>query len=109
VILVRQDLKMPKGKVGAQVGHACVEATLRSGKETVRAWRNEGMKKVVLKVKDEKELLKYMQMAKDNRLVTALITDAGRTIVEPGTKTCVGIGPALEDDIDAVTGELTMM
>ncbi|MBR9703458.1 peptidyl-tRNA hydrolase, partial [Candidatus Woesearchaeota archaeon] len=35
VILVRADLKLPKGKVGAQTAHAAVEAVLRSEKETM--------------------------------------------------------------------------
>ena len=28
MIVVRRDLKMRKGKIAAQAGHACVEATL---------------------------------------------------------------------------------
>jgi len=109
VILVRQDLKLPKGKLAAQAAHAAVESTLKSGKLKVVAWRAQGQKKIVLKVKDEKELLKYMQLAKDDGLKTALITDAGKTVIAPGTKTCVGIGPDNENSIDNITGELPMM
>ena len=109
VILVRQDLKLPKGKLAVQAAHAAVETTLKSGKTKVSAWRAEGQKKIVLKVKDEKELLKFMQHAKDAGLKTALITDAGKTVIAPGTRTCVGIGPDSEDDIDAITGELPMV
>ncbi|MFC1722507.1 peptidyl-tRNA hydrolase Pth2 [Nanoarchaeota archaeon] len=109
VILVRQDLKLPKGKMSAQVGHAAVEAVLRSSDEKVDEWRNEGQKKIVLKVKDEKEMLQYVQKAKLKKLVAAVITDAGKTVIAPGTKTCVGIGPDDEDVIDGVTGELPMM
>lgn len=109
VILVRQDLQLPKGKLAAQVGHACVEAVLRSDKTMVKNWRAEGMKKIVLKVKDLKEMKKYLQLAKDADLVTALITDAGKTVVAPGTETCCAIGPAEEDDIDVITSELKMM
>ena len=68
-----------------------------------------GAKKIVLKVNDEKELFKYKQMAEDNGLKTALITDAGHTVVEPGTITCLGIGPDEENKIDSVTGKLKMM
>jgi len=109
VILVRQDLKLPKGKLAAQVGHASVEAVLKSEKDTVKKWRLQGQKKIVLKVKDLKELRKYMQMAKDDGLVTAVITDAGKTVIAPGTTTCVGIGPDSEGRVDQVTGELRMM
>src|SRR3989344_5799315 len=108
VILVRKDLKLPAGKLGAQAAHAAVEAAFRSDKKKADAWRQQGMKKVVLEVKDEKEMLKYNQIAKDAGLVTAVITDAGHTVVEPGTKTCCAIGPDIEADIDRVTGKLDM-
>lgn len=109
VILVRQDLKLPKGKIAAQAAHAAVEAVLKSDKDTVKKWRAEGMMKIVLKVADEKELKKYMQQARDQGLVTALITDSGRTVVEPGTVTCLGIGPDKAETIDLVTGKLNML
>ena len=108
VILVRQDLKLDKGKMAAQVAHASVEATLRTDKEIVKKWRNTGMKKVVLKVKDKEELMKYNQEAKDSKIKTALITDAGKTHIAPGTVTCLGIGPDDEEKIDKVTGNLKM-
>ncbi|MBS3169246.1 peptidyl-tRNA hydrolase Pth2 [Candidatus Woesearchaeota archaeon] len=109
VILVRQDLKLPKGKLAAQAAHASVEAVLKSDPKNVKAWRNEGMAKIVLKVKDEKELIAYFQKAKECGLVSSLITDAGRTVVAPGTKTCAAIGPAEEEEIDALTGTLSLL
>jgi PTH2 family peptidyl-tRNA hydrolase len=109
VILVRTDLKLPKGKMAAQCAHASVEAVFNSDKDKVDEWRESGQKKVVLKVADEKELLKYLQMAKEAGLKTALITDAGKTVIAPGTKTCVGIGPDSEEEIDSVTGKLKMV
>ena len=109
LILVRADLKLPKGKAAAQAAHASVEAVLRSDKQLVKDWRSEGMAKVVLKVADEKELLRMNQLAKDDGFVTATITDAGRTVVAPGTRTCVGIGPADEDKLDALFGGLKLL
>ena len=109
VILAREDLKLPKGKMAVQCSHASVDATLKSDKKIVEMWKKEGAKKVVLKVKDEKELFKYKQMAEDFGLKTALITDAGHTVLEPGTITCLGIGPDLEEKIDKVSGKLKMM
>ena len=107
VILVRQDLKLPKGKIAAQCAHASVDAVLKSDESMVKLWRREGMAKIVLKVKDEKELIKYFQEAKDEKLATSLITDAGKTVVAPGTKTCVAIGPDEESKIDEITGMLS--
>ncbi len=109
VILVRADLKLPKGKMAAQAAHAAVDAALNSDRKKVEEWRREGAKKVVLKVKDEKELLKYLQEAKDAGLKAVLITDAGKTVISPGTKTCVGIGPDSEEEIDKVTGKLKIV
>ena len=109
VILIRQDLKLPIGKACAQSAHASVEAVLKSEKNVVQKWRSEGMTKVALKVADEKELLSYLQQAKDADLTTALITDAGRTVIAPGTRTCLGIGPDEEEKIDAVTGKLKLL
>ena len=109
MIMVRQDLKLPKGKAAAQVAHASVEAVFRSDKNLVKNWRISGMAKIVLKVADEKALLKINQIAKDAGLVTAVITDAGHTVVEPGTRTCLGIGPDEEEKLDALFGELKLL
>ncbi|MEK6961555.1 MAG: peptidyl-tRNA hydrolase Pth2 [Nanoarchaeota archaeon] len=109
VILARDDLKLSKGKLAAQVSHASVEAALRSHKDDLQEWRSQGMKKVVLKVKDLKELLMYKEMAEDEGLIVALITDAGHTEVDPGTITCLGVGPDKEEKIDKVTGKLKMV
>ncbi len=108
-IIIRNDLKLPKGKMSAQAAHASVEAVLKSNKEIIKEWRNEGQMKIVLKVEDEKELLKYNQIAKDNNITTALITDAGRTVIAPGTRTCIAIGPDEEDKIDNIVSELKLI
>lgn len=109
VILVRMDLKMPKGKFSVQVAHASVEAVLGSSSDKVSAWKREGMKKVVLRVVDEEELRYYNKKAKSYKLKSALITDAGRTFFDKPTMTCCAIGPDEENKIDVVTGELKMV
>lgn len=109
VILVRNDLKLPKGKMSAQVAHASVEAVLRSAKDAVKRWRDQGMKKIVLKVSDLKELHKFNEEAKGSGLVTAVITDAGLTTIAPGTTTCIAIGPDVEENIDMITKNLKIM
>lgn len=108
IIVIRQDLKLPKGKASAQAAHAAVEATLRSDKNNVKDWRLEGMAKIVLKTTDEKSLLMLNQKAKDAGITTALIQDAGRTVVEPGTKTCMAAGPDDEETLDEIFGELQL-
>lgn len=109
VVIVRQDLKLPKGKLAAQVGHACVEAYTKADDLIKLKWKSTGQKKVVLKVPDEKTLRKYLIEAKNASLPVGLITDAGRTCIAPGTTTCLGIGPSEEEEIDSITGDLGML
>ncbi|MBN2142921.1 peptidyl-tRNA hydrolase [Candidatus Woesearchaeota archaeon] len=108
-ILIRNDLKLPKGKMAAQAAHASVEAVLRSDHEKVGDWRREGMAKVVLKVDDEKSLYKHLQEAKDFGMTTSAITDAGKTVVAPGTVTCGAIGPDRDEEVDKVISKLKLM
>jgi peptidyl-tRNA hydrolase, PTH2 family len=109
VILVRDDLKLPKGKLAAQCSHASVDCTLKSDKKIVEDWKKQGGKKVVLKVPDEKELFKYMSSLENENIKVSLIKDAGHTVVEPGTITCLGVGPDDEAKIDNITGKLKMV
>jgi len=109
VILVRNDLKLSPGKLAAQVSHASVDTVLKTHKDDIKKWRDEGMKKVVLAVLDEQELLEYKKKAEDAGLVCSLIADAGQTEVKPGTITCLGIGPDKEDKIDKITGKLKIL
>ncbi|MCA9477981.1 MAG: peptidyl-tRNA hydrolase Pth2 [Nanoarchaeota archaeon] len=109
VIIVRNDLKLPKGKLAAQCAHASVEGVLKADKDVVSSWRRSGMMKIVVKVESESDLYKYAQLAKDKRLPVSIITDAGKTVVAPGTTTCCGVGPASEDELDAITGDLKLL
>jgi len=111
VIVVRKDLGMKPGKIAAQCAHASVEAIEKTEQQThgiVEEWKASGMPKIVLKVNSEKELLElFMQIKK--LIPTALIRDAGRTQVEPGSITCIGIGPAKEAEINKFTGKLKLL
>lgn len=109
VILVREDLKLPKGKLAAQAAHASVDAVLKARSIAVRTWRSAGMKKIAVKVKDEAELYKYIQQAKDASLTTSVITDAGKTVVAPGTVTCGAIGPNNEIEVDKITDKISLL
>ena len=111
-ILLRKDLNLSKGKAVAQGAHASIGAFIKADRDQESCsqdWLQEGMKKVVLEVADEKELIEYFQAAKDLGLPASLITDAGHTEIPAGTKTAVGIGPARNEDIDKVTGELKLL
>ncbi|MBI4017181.1 MAG: peptidyl-tRNA hydrolase [Candidatus Aenigmarchaeota archaeon] len=109
VILIRDDLKLTKGKMAAQAAHAAVDCALTADKKLLDEWLDEGAKKVVLKTADLKELLKYKELAKKAGLNHALITDAGHTQVPAGTTTVLGIGPDEEKRIDSITGNLKLI
>lgn len=112
VVAVRNDLKLSPGKMAAQVAHAAVNCALISKAKKpsyFRSWYDEGQKKVVLRVTDLRELIELKVRAEDAGLMTSLITDAGHTELPPGTTTCLGIGPAPEDIIDRITGDLRLM
>lgn len=109
IILIRHDLKLPKGKMAVQSAHAAVEAVLKSDKEKIKKWRSEGSKKIALRVQNKEELYRYIQQAKDLGITTSVITDAGRTVIEPGTVTAGAIGPEKEEDVDKITKDLKMI
>jgi peptidyl-tRNA hydrolase, PTH2 family len=112
VIIFRSDLKLGKGKIAAQAGHAAVSAAEEARKRHRTWWETwlfEGQRKIAVKVKDEKELLEFESQAKDLDLPTALIVDRGLTQVPEGTVTCLGIGPAPEGLVDKLTGKLKLL
>jgi len=106
VIVVREDLRLSRGKLAVQVAHASLEAYKKSKKSVISRWEKEGSKKVVVKVKDLKELKDVFRKAKDAGIPCSLIRDAGKTEIKPGTITAVGIGPEDEKTINRITGKL---
>lgn len=111
VIIVRKDLKLGVGKVSSQVAHASVDALEKTKLEKpalVEQWKEEGQKKVVLKVQSKKELLLLFKKLKE-QFPTALIKDAGRTQIPAGEPTCLGVGPVTEKEIDKYTKELKLL
>ncbi|KAA0184385.1 hypothetical protein HAZT_HAZT003999 [Hyalella azteca] len=112
VLVVRNDLKMGKGKMAAQCSHATLKAfkqsTLRNP-AALRAWEQSGQPKVVVKVDDEAALLEVAANARAAGLTVSLIQDAGRTQVAPGSRTVLGVGPGPSQDLDKVTGHLKLM
>ena len=102
-------MKLPRGKLAAQVAHASVAALLEATADARRRWVEEGMPKVVLRCESEQELLDLEAAAENAGLPNALIRDAGRTVVAAGTLTCLGIGPADPERLDPVTGALELV
>ena len=109
VIAIRADLKLSKGKIAAQAAHASLGSYRSAGGKARDAWEEDGEKKVVVKAKDLGELMDIQKKARSLGIPCALIRDAGRTEVEPGTATAIGLGPAEENVLDRLTGKLKLM
>jgi len=111
VIVFCSDLRLSKGKIAAQAGHAAVSAGEEARKHRKKWWEPwiaEGQCKIAVKVKSEKELLELEKQAKELALPCALIVDKGLTEIPPGTITCLGIGPAPSEIVDKLTGMLPL-
>lgn len=112
IIVVRTDIKMSKGKVAAQAGHAAVSASEYARKnrpEWWTPWIMEGQCKIAVKAKSEHQIIEIERKARNAGLPVALIVDRGLTEIPPNTTTCLGIGPAPANKVDAITGNLSLL
>jgi peptidyl-tRNA hydrolase, PTH2 family len=112
VFVVRGELRLTPGKVAVQVAHAAVLLSdLARGRQPARyrAWVAEGQRKIAVVASTLKEIEALERMAAGRGLPTVWVEDAGLTEVPPGTRTCLGIGPASNDELDSVTGSLPLL
>ena len=135
MIVMRRDLKMRKGKIAAQGGHACVEAVLialaREGRlDQVRVaesgnwvyldegsmaptpladWFSAGVAKVCVYVDSEEALLDLAAQGREQGFACALVRDAGLTEFHgESTFTCLAFEPLPANLIDPLTGDLPL-
>ena len=132
MIVMRRDLKMRKGKIAAQSGHACIEAIFRAlikegrtgdlemtegetvlknnGKNTpLSDWFEYGCAKVCVYVDSEEALLDIAEKAEEKGIIAAVITDAGMTEFHGvPTKTCLALEPLPAEVADEITGALPL-
>jgi peptidyl-tRNA hydrolase len=108
-LIIRNDVKMSCGKRCAQAAHASIGAYNNADKSLQKAWISEGQKKVVLRSNDERSLYELKVIAERSGVSTSLIQDAGMTEIPPGTITALGLGPAKTEDLDKITGALSLL
>lgn len=108
-LVIRSDLKMSCGKMCAQAAHASLLSAEKAAPATRKKWLGEGQKKVVLKVSGERDLFELKTIAEAAGIAAALVQDAGLTEIPPGTVTALGIGPAKADEMDRLTGSLSLL
>ena len=133
MIVMRRDLKMRKGKIAAQAGHACIDAVLQALKKEDRMddlvmsadgmtlnngnkptsplveWFNSGCTKVCVYVDSEEALLRIAEKAAEKGIIASVITDWGLTEFHgEHTKTCLALEPLPAEIADELTGELPL-
>jgi PTH2 family peptidyl-tRNA hydrolase len=101
-------------QVGAQCAHAAVSlfqlcqlSDAHAGR--LAAWTRAGQKKVVVSASSLSELNRLAQAAGAARLPYYVVCDAGRTEVAAGSSTVLAIGPALDGEVNPITGELRLL
>lgn len=112
VVAIRTDIRLSPGKMAVQVAHAAVNCALSAKEKKDRwfkAWFREGQKKVVVKGGNLNDLYILKNSAEGLGLPTSIVQDAGLTEIEPGTVTCLGIGPGPSPEVDKVTGSLPLV
>jgi len=100
---------MSKGKIAAQVGHACLalyKKLLKKHGLELEHWETyDGSKKIALKCKDLKELDNIKERAKQMKISMETIIDAGKTEVAAGSLTVMALFDK-ESRLNQVTGHL---
>lgn len=108
-ILVRQDLKMPKGKLAGQVAHASIGVAQLLPEHKIVTWIEKyDQRKIILKVKSKNELMKYVDKCEENELKAYLV----QNITNDKWKdeyTCLGIGPYNEEKIGNTFQDLRLL
>lgn len=133
MIVMRRDLKMRKGKIAAQAGHACIDAILMALNKEGRIndfemtsdglvlknaersstplsdWFMYGCAKVCVYVDSEEALMDIAKKAEERGIIASVITDAGMTEFHGvPTKTCLALEPLPADIADEMTGALPL-
>ncbi|PTB63030.1 PTH2-domain-containing protein [Trichoderma citrinoviride] len=117
VLVVRTDLGMTKGKIAAQCSHAalaCYKALASADpsspeRRVLSRWERFGQAKIAVQVKSQAELLELRGKARAMGLTAEVIQDAGRTQIEAGSMTVLGVGPGPKSLVDKVTGGLKLL
>jgi PTH2 family peptidyl-tRNA hydrolase len=109
-LIIRSDIKMSKGKIAAQIGHAMVDATVKAytNSTVFFKWRTNGETIIALKA-DKKTLDSIIQTAERKGVNCGTVCDAGRTEVCPGTITVGFVGPASTVKINKLVGQLKLL
>ncbi|MHB8351301.1 MAG: aminoacyl-tRNA hydrolase [Thermoplasmata archaeon] len=111
VLILRGELRLTPGKAAVPAAHAAVLASgiaHRLRPAWAEAWTRTGQKKIALLVPTLAEIEEIRRRAVGRGIPAVWVEDAGFTEVAPGTKTCLGLGPAPAAELDPITGDLDL-
>lgn len=125
-IIIREDLGMSPGKLASQASHSSMKVFFDKFEETEVEFDNGEFKKaflftstleeelwikglftkIVKKVKNESQLLKAYEKAKELGLNCSLIKDVGLTELQGENYTAVAVGPNYVDKCEPIVKKL---
>ena len=134
VIVMRKDLKCPKGKYCSQASHAAVGAVIQAlynsrleesdfrldeyaykvkkyayTTSATKDWLTGEFTKITVAVDSLEALEEIEKKARDEGLNVCKITDNGHTCFEGvPTVTCLAIGPCYSSEVDPITKDLKL-
>lgn len=106
--------------MAAQASHAtlaCYKELTRAAQRNpgstearlLRRWERGGQKKIAVQIKSQDEMMELMGVARSLGVTAEVIADAGRTQIDAGSLTVLGVGPAPESLVNQVTGHLKLL
>lgn len=109
-IIVRDDLKMSKGKMMAQCVHSIMMLYEKGDKTKIDKWQDMYGEKVVI-LRANKQKIKQLQKEgiQEFGIESFWVVDAGRTEVEEGTETVCIFEPTKSKYIQKLTRGLKLM
>lgn len=103
LFFIRKDLKMGKGKIAAQCGHASLKLYRKNYKngnhDFCSHFIEKGYDKIFYYVHDEEQKSTVFKIATANNIPYIEIHDAGRTQIKCGSQTVSAIGPVSEHQL----------
>lgn len=115
VIVMRKDLNMRKGKMCAQAGHAVLgvmqlAAAVKEESAYTNWYKDNLQTKICVGVNSEEELIDIYNKALQKGIITYLVQDYGLTeFNNEKTYTCLALEPSENEDVDEITGGLSLL
>ena len=110
--VVRCDIVMPVPKLLVQAGHAYVSSAMvlfERQPELFQQWFDNAQPKIALRCKNLHALLRAEEECNEKYIPNYLVMDAGRTVFNEPTITCLGIGPCYRSELPKFVGNFQLL